>query len=179
MRLFLFLKNLFVKKQPPAEERYDLYEPSSRAIYSYFDGKNVVSRDPIVLYRKVAEVGQELSVDIRAANSVLSAKIAAAGQAGVVKKIKQIFGVTSFEEGGGLTETELMALLDHFLEYCDRVKKNSNPLTTTTPEISSTSTTDTKENTGNTPPTTPTPDSSSTKEEEKPKSPPSSPEASA
>jgi len=135
MRFFSWIRSLFSGSAPAAEsdpDRFDLFLPSERMIYSYFDGKEVVHRDPIVLHRKVTEVGQELAVDIKASDNKLSNKIAAEGHKGTIEKVKKIFGVTAYEEskGEGLTEAELLALLDHFLTYCQLVKKNSNPLST-------------------------------------------------
>lgn len=162
MKFLDWLKSLFSKKAVIDEaDRFDVYKPSDRMIYEYFDGKQQVRRDPIVLYRKISEVGQELSVDIRAANSKLSNTIAMKGHESVIKKVKTIFGVTSFEEGGGLTEVELMSLLDHFLFYCDAVKKNLNPLTTSQTEVSS----PTEPTSAETPPIVNTSDSGSTASE--------------
>ncbi len=101
-----------------------VYYPRDREIYSYFDGQSVRRADPVALYKKVMEKGPELSIDIKLSNSIH--KDAGKGQENALVKIRDIFGLKSFEEGG-LTEWEAAELLDNFLEYCETLKKNSSP----------------------------------------------------
>lgn len=110
-----------------SEGRYDVYQPKERAIYSYFNGQEVLRIDPITLYKKLMEIGPELDIDIKVANS--ESKDAAKAQAKVIERIRWVFSVKSLEEGG-LTEDETAGLLDHYLRFTDQVKKNLNYLGT-------------------------------------------------
>lgn len=103
------------------------YYPGEMQIYSYFDGKQVVRADPMTLYKRVMEVGPELAIDIKVANSV--SRDANKAHEGLLKKIRTIFNVRPLEEGG-LTEVATANLLDHFLIYTETVKKNSSLLST-------------------------------------------------
>lgn len=119
--------------------RDDVFNPTERKIYSYFDGEKTVKADPMALYKKIAGIGPELSIDIKVAQSRSKDNVKAHTQA--MEKVRGIFNIKPFEEGG-LTEAELQALLDHFLTYCEGVKKNSKMFTTSLPssEASPTST---------------------------------------
>lgn len=114
--------NWFKKKNNIAS--YNAYKPKERAIYFYWDGKKEVQADPLVLYKKIMDFGPELSVDLKVSTSL--SKDASSHHDSLISKIRKIFSLTSLEEGG-LTEMETIGLLDHFLAYCDSVKKNSSP----------------------------------------------------
>jgi len=121
-KLLGWLRSLLVKNTPTSP--VDVYDVKERLIYSYFDGQKLVRVDPLVYYRRVMDKGPELDLDIKLANS--PSKASEKGRLGVLTKIRSIFGVKPFEEGG-LTESETTDLLDHFLLYCESLKKNSNP----------------------------------------------------
>lgn len=106
------------------EDRYDTYRPREQLIYHYWDGQKMRSVDPVKVYKKMAEVGQELSANIRVSTS--PSKGAAKAYESVVKAVRGIFDLQSFEEGG-LTEIDTVGLLDHFLIFCGRLKKNTSP----------------------------------------------------
>ena len=99
------------------------YSVNERLIYQYFDGTKVVRADPLILFKKVMNVGLELSVDMKVANSPM--KSAGESYTKAVGKIRSLFAIKPFEEGG-LTEVESFGLLNHFLDYCEQVKKNSS-----------------------------------------------------
>lgn len=116
--------------------RADLYRPKDRLIYSYWDGSKIVRADPMVLYQKLMERGPELSIDIKVAAS--PSKGAAKAHTGTIDKIRTAFALKPFDGTHGLTELEVLALLDHFLEFTEGIKKNSSPISTSPEAISDT-----------------------------------------
>ena len=126
--MFAWLKSLFTAKDP-----LEIYQPSERLIYKYFNGESLVLADPLQLYKKVMHCGAELSVDLKVSAS--QSKAAAQGHDKAVAKIRDVFGLKPFDQGG-LSELECLDLLDHFLYFCDHIKKKSNPLRTmSTPSV--------------------------------------------
>ena len=118
-------------------EGSDLFQPEQRLIFSYFDGTTtLVKADPMVLYRKMMEVGPELSVDISVARS--ASKDADVAYDKMLTKIRKVFGTKLFEEGG-LTESETVALFDKFNIYCEEIQKKTKNLVTSQTETPSTS----------------------------------------
>lgn len=132
-RMFGWFKNLFRKESSSkgdassAPSKGGFFEPKERQIYSYWNGTDVIEADPMTLFRKIMDVGPELAVDVKLADSI--SKDAAAGFSGMVTKSRTVFGIKSFEEGG-LTENESVQLLDNFLGWCQEQKKNMNPTPT-------------------------------------------------
>lgn len=116
------------KERPPMPEGLDCYKPSERLIYKYWDGEKEVLADPIVLYRRIMSKAAELDADMSAAKFPGFEK-AEEAHASLVSKLQKLFKVRPMAEGG-LTDTQLEELLDHFLAYCDWLKKK--PLTTPT-----------------------------------------------
>lgn len=116
----------------------NIYSPKERCIYEYFDGQKQVKADPLVLYKRLQDCSTDLSVDMRLANSIHSD--ANKGHTNAIKKIQTIFSIKPFDEGG-LSEMEAMSLLEHFLFFCDELKKKVSPSATssTTSEASRTS----------------------------------------
>lgn len=106
---------------------FDIYRPKERLIYTYWNGRETVQADPLTLYKKMMQVGPELSIDIKVANS--ESKDANKAHDGVIRKIRGIFNTLPMESGG-LSEIETCELLDHFLVFCETVKKNMNPSAT-------------------------------------------------
>lgn len=119
-KLFNWLASMFSRTS--LIEDYSFYSLKDRQIYRYFDGIKVVSADPMILYRKLMDVKPDLVSDMKVAESDWKSENTKA-QARIVTKIRGLFDVKSFEEGG-LTEMETEGLLDHFLVYTDTVKKN-------------------------------------------------------
>lgn len=105
-------------------EAYDVYAPNQRCIYSYWNGRELLRVDPMILYKKLMEVGPELDVDIKVANS--SSRDANKAYENMLAKIRQVFSVQPFDQGG-LTEEETVALLDHYMAFNTASKKNWKP----------------------------------------------------
>jgi hypothetical protein len=120
--MFSWLASWF--RKPADEEQYDLFRPKQRLIYRYFDGSKEVMVDPMILYKKVMEHGPVLSIDMKLSVSQHSDN--RLGHTNLVKRIREIFAVKPLEEGG-LSELETVQLLDHFLGFTERIKKNSSP----------------------------------------------------
>ena len=75
--------------------RSDVYKPSQRLIYSYWNGSRIVKVDPMVLYKKIVAKGPEISVAIKIANSI--SKAAPKGHEDVIKSVREIFAVGPYE----------------------------------------------------------------------------------
>lgn len=135
-----------------------IYDGADKGIFVFFDGKETVHADPLVLYRRIMDVAPGLDADIKGGRSAL--KSAPACHLSAVDTIRDIFNidhpVNDFDCSGTLTEIQCMALLDGFLKYCDSVKKNS-PLTSTSAEVPSPSG---EPSNGIIPPLTPSPSGS-------------------
>lgn len=112
-------KNTAKKEQPET----GVYRLQDRLIYKYWNGNEEIIADPLVLYKKMMARGPELSIDIKVSTSISKDADKAHDQA--ILKIREIFSVKSLDEGG-LTELETVQLLDHFLLYCEEIKKNSS-----------------------------------------------------
>jgi len=115
-----------------------IFHPKERMIYQYWDGQKVVAVDPLIIYRRFAEVQPQLVIDRKVATSL--SKDAPKAWPAMIAKIHTIFEIKGMSEGG-LTEAETIQLLDHFLIFCEDVKKNANPIpilpTTTSPPMPS------------------------------------------
>lgn len=130
MRILGWLRNLFRRRR--SLDRLDLYSPAERLIYRYFDGQKVRRADPMVLYKNYAEVRTDLLVDLRGYySSLMPEDKSNACHTGAVAKIRKIFDVPALGDEGGLTDGEVLDLLNHFTDYIDSVKKNSRSIPTT------------------------------------------------
>jgi hypothetical protein len=123
-----FARRLFAS----GEDRFDTYRPREQLIYHFWDGQQMRNVDPVKLYKKMAEVGQELSANIQVSTS--PSKGAAKAYEAVVRSVRSIFDLKAFEEGG-LTEIDTVGLLDHFLIFCGRLKKNTSPSLTSSTSL--------------------------------------------
>lgn len=112
--MFAWLRKWF------GQDDFDQYRPRERLIYQYFNGREAVRADPMLLYKKLMEVGPELDIDIKVANS--PSKDANKAYESMVAKIRQVFDLKPLADGG-LTETETVELLDHFIRYNESIKK--------------------------------------------------------
>lgn len=113
-----------------SEDEFNIYKPKERLIYSYWNGKELVKADPMTLYKKVMNVGPELAIHFKVAKSQSSG--AKDAHDSLIKEVRNIFGVKSLEEEPeGLPQLETMELLNHFLAFINRIKKNSRTLPTT------------------------------------------------
>lgn len=120
MRFLAWLASFF----RPRGAGIDYYHPGERKIYSFWDGQKRVSVDPTPLYIKVMENGPEIAADTKVATTPCGGTIAA--QKSLVAKIRTIFDVKPLAEGG-LTDAEVTDLLNHFLIWTERLKKNTPP----------------------------------------------------
>lgn len=116
--MFGWLKRIFSK------EDLGFYKPKERLIYKYFDGSKNMTADPMLLYRRLMEKSPDLSIDIQVSNSVSKDRNKARDS--MLEKIRWIFSLRKFEEEG-LTEAECELLLEHFVNWCDDLKKKYNP----------------------------------------------------
>lgn len=117
----------------------DYYKPKERLLYKYFDGMKTITADPMVLYRRLMEKGTDLSLDMQVASSMSKDRFKA--RVSMIEKIRFIFSIKSLEEGG-LTEAECENLIDHFVSWCENLKKKLNqsqtsPIATSQPSKSS------------------------------------------
>lgn len=95
------------------------YSASDRLVYAYFNGRVLVKVDPKVIYKKVMDIGPELSVDLRVSESISrDAKVA---HASLIQKIRSIFDLASSQDNG-LTETEAVELFGHFMGYISALR---------------------------------------------------------
>ena len=161
--MFSWLVSLFKRK--PTLKEMSLYTEEERLIYSYWNGEKIVKADPMVLYKKLVTIGPDLEADMLGARS--KSKKAMEYHDGVIKKLRNLFGVKSFEEGG-LTEQETLSLYDHFQDYVGVIKKNGNPSATSQEETSPDTSASTPPSTeGSSTPSPPTPSSSDSGSTEK------------
>ena len=168
--MFAWLRSLFGKKE---EFALDLYKPSLRQIYRYYDGQKVVTADPLVIYKRLMDRGPTLAVDMKVSATTMKGNVKAHDDS--LRKIREIFDVKPLDQGG-LTEIETLALLDHYLVFED-VQKKIAPRRPTSPGETSPSS---SPSTDAAPPTPSSTDSGSTDagpSTEPPTPPPSEPES--
>jgi hypothetical protein len=109
----------------------DVYHPTERVIYRYFDGVKLVAADPMVLYKKYCDVCGDLSAAAAVARSPL--KDARKAHTEMMELIRGIFDLPAppaddpKDCSKSLSEVETEELLTHYLTWCHEVKKNSNP----------------------------------------------------
>ena len=118
--MFAWVFNLFRRANV---DKVDVYAPRERIIYEYFDGEKRVKADPMILYKRIAEKKPDIIIDGKLARSIHSEAVI--GHNKLMGTYRYIFNVKCLDEGG-LSEPELANLFDHFLLYCETVKKNSS-----------------------------------------------------
>ena len=121
--LLRFLKWLIARLEPLPD---DVYRPDERLIYAYFDGRTIIRADPLALWRRIAEIGPTLAIDIKVATSPLSK--APAAEANAINKIREIFAIKpkdGLDCTGTLSDDQVAELLDHFMTAQAALKKNS------------------------------------------------------
>lgn len=121
-KLLSWFRERFARTAQPSADSYDVYDPKEKMVYRYWDGEGMRRADPMVLWRAMMEVGPELAIDIKVADSPL--KDAPKAHQSACKKIRGVFSIKEFDQGG-LSEVKLLELADHFMIYCHSVKKNS------------------------------------------------------
>lgn len=117
---------LFGKKKEKPSKQDEVYRPTERLIYQYWNGIGDVKADPMILYKKWRSIWPELSAELKVATSeMLKDKDTIPAHNRAVEMIRGIFDLKPYPLG--LTEAECDDLLNHFLDYCDRLKKDSAP----------------------------------------------------
>jgi hypothetical protein len=113
-------------------KKADYYGDRQKKLFKYWNGSRVVKADPLVIYKKFLEVRPDLAVNIKLARS--AHKDSNEGHDKAMAKIREVFQIpvpaNELEPKGTLTHSELSGLLDSFLTYIDKLKKNSRPLVT-------------------------------------------------
>jgi hypothetical protein len=108
-----------------------MFRPKERLIYTYWDGQKDRAGDPLELIRKLTGIdGFSLEHDAKLAAGQTPEATKALGR--LVEAVRSAFGVKNLEEGG-LTETETLALLHHFLDFLREVQRDAGPLPTSRP----------------------------------------------
>lgn len=120
-RFWDWLCSWFVRKTLD-ETRLDLYQPKERAIFRFFDGKEIRAADPVVIFKRLANVIGDLEADVKGANSPLKQSLDLHGSA--IDKMRYIFEVKPLSEGG-LGDLEVSDLFVHYQIYCAELKKNT------------------------------------------------------
>lgn len=130
-----WLSKWFSKKQADDFDRIDVYNPQERLIFQYWNGKKIVHADPLVLYKRIADQGPELTQTITVAFSI--SKAATASYVDMIERFRSIFmidpPINPIDCSGTLSEVELAELFNKFLTYTERLKKNSRGLQMSSP----------------------------------------------
>lgn len=92
-----------------------------RNIYRYFNGVKVVASDPMEIYRAIMDVAGDLEGDIQVAFSAFKLKGAAEAHNNMIAKLHSIFKINHLKDGG-LTDMECVDLLNHFLDFCNKIR---------------------------------------------------------
>lgn len=134
-------------KRDDEDMEWDLYKPKERKVYRFFDGEKEILADPMLLYKRFMDVAPEMRISWKVARS--PSKDATKAHNDLIGNIRRIFELKPLAEGG-LSEPEVEDLLDHFLIYVERIKKNSRP-SATSPAATSPSTEPSLDDASNTP----------------------------
>lgn len=131
--MFGWLKKVFGKRGIGE----DYYTPEERLIYCFWDGTDGHSWqkpnrriDPLPLYRKILEKRLEIIADFKALEFPDQTQFADPARERLVKTVRQLFGIRPLIDDmdippeGSLRAAECLALLDDFLIFTERVKKN-------------------------------------------------------
>ena len=103
------IKSWFTRTE---EEKLNIYSVRERLIYEYFDGKNLIKVDPMVLYKRISGEGNELATEMKVANS--PSKDALSEHNKMILRIRRLFNIAPYDPStsAGLTELETMNLFD-------------------------------------------------------------------
>ncbi len=134
--MFKWLFSLFKRNKID----YGLYKPPDRLIYKFWNGEKLVEADPQVIFKRIMDHGPELQVDLRHGRLPLPGAKESHDRA--LQTIRDAFGIKAPPKDNPLdcsitlTELEVEELLDHFLYFCENLKKNTNPPPTSPMETS-------------------------------------------
>lgn len=172
MGLLRWVKSWFASDQ----ERYDIYKPQERLIFSYWNGAKQIEADPMVLYKRVSAKGGDIeTVQKIATSTLIKQEIAIKAHDDLVRYIREIFALPKpagdgIDCTGCLTEPQCIDLLDAFYIFTGAQKKSTSQTQISAKETSA----PTPNLSGDGQPTTNTLDSGSTANEPVSESPPSS-----
>lgn len=124
----------FKKKKRGTGENWFL--PEERLIYRYFDGTGIRAVDPKLLHETLLAKRNSISADYKVAVFDIPNEFTKVAETSLYKTIRSVFSVpplgpdfrVEYEQDGKLVKTlsdsECLALLDHFLLFVEGVKKN-------------------------------------------------------
>lgn len=120
-----WLKKLFTRSRPSGEETLS---PPGRVVYSYWNGVELKSADPVLTWRRLwaGKVDLATAVKIFSAENLPGADRDSAWDEMVVH-CRDVFGIPPFDQGG-LTEGEILALLWNFTDYIQALKKKQGTI---------------------------------------------------
>jgi hypothetical protein len=116
------------KPAPPAARSFGVFRPKERLIYRYHDGQRDRLGDPLEIVRRLT--GRDgFSLDIDGKLAFGETPEAPKALERLVEAVRDVFGVKRLEDGG-MTESECLGLLLHFMEYVAEVQRDLAPLPT-------------------------------------------------
>ena len=111
--------------------------PEERLIYRYFDGTGIRAVDPKLLHETLLAKRNSISADYKVAVFEIPNEFTKVAETSLYKTIRTIFSIpplgpefrVEYEQDGKMVKTlsdsECLALLDHFLLFVEGVKKNT------------------------------------------------------
>ncbi len=140
LKFFSWLKSFFNK----TEESYkDIYSLEERVVFSYFDGKETIHADPMVLYKRIMAEWGDLDTELKVAES--PSKDANKMYNMALERLRKLFDLKTPSnplqavKEGCLQEGEVYNIFNRFIGFCNNLKKNSSS-TQTSPEGTSSDT---------------------------------------
>lgn len=94
--------------------------------YKYSNGWTFVRINPLLVFKKLLEVGDELAVDVKVISSQAKEDWKQKSESNIANQVRIAFSVQPLEEGG-LTNVECGTLLAHFVEWCGDLMKRYPP----------------------------------------------------
>lgn len=118
-----------------AEDVFVPWGDTERKIYRFNDGVRVRCADPMAILRRLNKVeGLAIETDMRLAAEEGDdfAEESSKAQQRISDATRQVFDVPDLESGG-LTESELLALITHFSLFVGRLAESARPLPSSPP----------------------------------------------
>lgn len=92
-----------------------------RPVYRWFDGRDMVSADPVILHQRYSRVAVALRTDLMNMNAGPDTGVVAESHATKADATtRDVFSLRTPEEGGP-SRKECLDLLQHFLRYCEEL----------------------------------------------------------
>lgn len=110
-----WLKSLFSKKGTNTKGAYDVYYPTDRLVYSYWNGSELIKVDPLTLYKRFIKRGPE--IDKLRSKALEQTEEGVKAHSDLLVILRELFNLKPMEEGG-LSEIETLEAFDHFFTYC-------------------------------------------------------------